>query len=401
MSRILFLVNHDVGIYNFRLEVIQRILSEGHHVIISSPYGERIDDLINEGCQYEAIEFARHGMNPVKEAALIAKYIKQIKKIKPDVVLSYTVKPNVYGGIACSITKTPYIANITGLGTAIENGGAIQKLLCLLYKMGLKNAHKIFFQNTSNEEFFASKNLYKEKHLIIPGSGVNLQRYSVLDYPSDTEAVKFLMIARIMRDKGIDEYLSAAEAIKEKYPKTEFHICGFCEQEYESKIEDIISRGTIVYHGMVPNVREVLQNMHCTVLPSYHEGMANVLLESASCGRPVIATDIPGCRETFDNGVSGIACEAKSAESLIAAIEKFLSLSHEEKEQMGKAGRIKMEKCFDRQIVVEAYMKQINSILNKKRSLKNVTLRKNRSKRRKNLTCRSWLCWYAHRRCIC
>lgn len=365
MSKILFLVNHDVGIYNFRLEVIQRILSEGHQVVISSPYGERIDDLINEGCQYEAIEFARHGMNPVKEVALIAKYIKQIKKVKPDVVLSYTVKPNVYGGIACSITKTPYIANITGLGTAIENGGLIQKILCLLYKIGLKNANKIFFQNTSNEEFFASKNLYKEKHLIIPGSGVNLQRYSSLDYPSGAETVKFLMIARIMKDKGIDEYLSAAEAIKGKYPETEFHICGFCEQEYESKIEDIISKGTIIYHGMVPDVRVILQNMHCTVLPSYHEGMANVLLESAACARPVIATDIPGCRETFDDGVSGIACEAKSDQSLIEAIEKFLSLSHEEKEQMGKAGRTKMEKCFDRQIVVEAYMKQINTILNK------------------------------------
>ncbi len=365
MSKILFLVNHDVGIYNFRLELIQRILKEGHEIVISSPYGKRIDDLINEGCEYKEIELSRHGMNPVKECALIAKYIKLIKDVKPDVVLSYTIKPNIYGGIACSLTRTPYIANITGLGTAIENGGLIQKVLCVLYKIGLRKAHKIFFQNESNEQFFASQNMYNDKHIIIPGSGVNIQRYSPLEYPVNSETIKFLMIARIMKDKGIDEYLSAAQTIKAKYPNTEFHICGFCEPEYESKMDEIKNKGTVVYHGMVQNVRGLLQETHCTVLPSYHEGMANVLLESASSARPVIATTIPGCRETFDEGITGIGCEAKSAQSLIDAIEKFLLLSHEEKAKMGKEGRVKMEKCFDRQIVVEAYIKEINAILNK------------------------------------
>lgn len=365
MSKILFLVNHDVGIYKFRLELVQRILKEGHRVVISSPYGECIDDLVSEGCEYKEIRFARHGMNPIKECILIAKYIKLIKDVKPDVVLSYTAKPNIYGGIACTVTKTPYIANITGLGTAIENGGLIQKILCLLYKFGLKKAHKIFFQNTQNEDFFAKKNIYKEKHIIIPGSGVNLQRYYTLDFPPDDTNVKFLMIARIMKDKGIDEYLAAAEEIKRKYQNTEFHICGFCEPEYESKMDDIKNKGIVIYHGMVKDIQSVLKEMHCTVLPSYHEGMANVLLESAASARPVIATNVPGCRETYDDGISGISCEPKSAQSLINAIEKFLVLSHEEKENMGKAGRVKMEKCFDRQIVVEAYMKQINTILNK------------------------------------
>lgn len=365
MSKILFLVNHDVGIYNFRLEVIQRILKDGHRVIISSPYGERINDLISEGCEYQEITLARHGMNPIKECVLIATYIKLIRDVSPDVVLSYTVKTNVYGGIACSITKTPYISNITGLGTAIENGGLIQKVLCVLYKLGLRKAHKIFFQNKGNEDFFANKNIYKDKHIIVPGSGVNLERFSPLDYPNDNGTTKFLMIARIMKDKGIDEYLSAAEYIIAKYPKTEFHICGFCEPEYEKCMEDIKNKGTVIYHGMVQDVREVLKDMHCTVLPSYHEGMANVLLESAASARPVIATNIPGCRETFDDGVSGFGCEPKSEKSLIETIERFLSLSYEEKEKMGKEGRVKMEKCFDRQIVVEAYIKEINAILNK------------------------------------
>jgi galacturonosyltransferase len=187
----------------------------------------------------------------------------------------------------------------------------------------------------------------------------------LLAYPDNSEKIKFLMIARIMKDKGIDEYLLAAETIKEKYPNTEFHICGFCEPEYENKMDEIMNKGTVVYHGMVQNVRDLLQETHCTVLPSYHEGMANVLLESASSARPVIATTIPGCCETFDEGITGIGCEAKSTQSLIEAIEKFLALSYEEKEKMGKEGRVKMEKCFDRQIVVEAYIKEINAILNK------------------------------------
>ncbi len=365
MSKILFLVNHDVGIYNFRLEIIQRILAEGHRVIISSPYGKRIDDLIREGCEYKEIKLSRHGKNPIDECVLIARYIKLIKSVKPDVVISYTIKPNIYGGIVCSLTKTPYIPNITGLGTAVENGGAIQKLVCSLYRIGLKKAHKVFFQNEGNKEFFAKKNICAEKHILIPGSGVNLQKYCPQAFPENDDTIKFLMIARIMKDKGIDEYLQAAKSIKAKYPNAEFHICGFCEPEYERRMEEIKNKGIVVYHGMVNDVRVLLQDMHCTVLPSYHEGMANVLLESAASARPVIATNVPGCRETFDEGVTGFGCEAKSTQSLIDAIEKFLSLSHEEKEKMGALGRKKMEECFDRQLVVEAYMKEINTILNK------------------------------------
>lgn len=363
MSKILFLVNHDVGIYNFRLELIQRILKDGHQVVISSPYGKRIDDLINEGCEYKEVKLSRHGMNPVKECALIAQYIKLIEDVKPDVVITYTIKPNIYGGIACSLTNTPYISNITGLGMAIKNGGPLQKLVSFLYEKGLKNAHKVFFQNEENQQYFMGKIVCENKSVLVPGSGVNLQKYYQQTFPENDNIVKFLMIARIMKDKGIDEYLSAAETIKNKYPNTEFHICGFCEPEYESRMDDIKNKGIVVYHGMVKDVRVLLQDMHCTVLPSYHEGMANVLLESASSGRPVIATNIPGCRETFDEGVTGFGCETKSSQSLIEAIEKFLALAYEEKVQMGIAGRNKMEKCFDRQIVVEAYINEINEIL--------------------------------------
>lgn len=365
MAKILFLVNHSITIYNFRLELVQALIKEGHQVIISSPYGNKIDDLIKEGCEFENIDISRHGMNPIKECVLIAKYIKLIKKVKPDVVLSYTIKPNIYGGMACSLTKTPYMVNVTGLGTAVENGGIMQKILCLLYKISLRKAHKIFLQNTYNAAFFAEKGLYKEKHQIIPGSGVNLKRFSVIKYPDEKENIKFLMIARVMKDKGADEYISAAKELKEKYPDIEFHICGLCEEEYKTQLDEIKDKGIIIYHGMVDDVRTIIKDTHCTVLPSYHEGMPNVLLESAACARPVIATNIPGCCETFDEGVTGFGCEVRSTQSLVDAIEKFLSLSHKDKENMGKAGRIKIEKRFDRQIVVEAYKKEINTIINK------------------------------------
>lgn len=366
MAKILFLVNHSITIYNFRLELVQALLKQGHRVIVSSPYGDRIDDLIEEGCEFKDIEISRHGMNPIKESALIAKYIKLIKEVKPDVVLAYTIKPNIYGGIACSLTNTPYIVNVTGLGTAIENGGFIQKILCMLYKVSLRKAHKIFLQNTYNAAFFEEKGLYKQKHHIIPGSGVNLQHFSVMNYPEDTENIKFLMIARVMKDKGADEYISAAKALKEKYSNIEFHICGLCEEEYKAQLDEIKGKDIIIYHGMVNDVRTILKDTHCTVLPSYHEGMPNVLLESAACARPIITTNIPGCCETFDEGVTGFGCKVKSTQSLIEAIEKFLDLSYEEKIQMGKAGRDKIEKRFDRQIVVKAYLKEINTLLSKR-----------------------------------
>lgn len=365
MSRILILANHDGGLYHFRIELVQRLVSDGHCVVVSCPKGIYTDKIIANGCDYREINIARHGMNPVKEIGLVSHYIKLIKDVKPDVVLSYTVKPNIYGGLACSFTRTPYIANITGLGTAIENGGVMQKVLCVLYKIGLKKARKIFFQNTSNEQFFANQGIYENKHIVIPGSGVNLNRHSPIEYPENQEVIKFLMVARVMKDKGIDEYISAAETIRKKYSNTEFHICGLCEPEYETKLEEIKKQGVVIYHGVVKDVRTIIKETHCTVLPSYHEGMSNALLESAACARPVIASDIPGCRETFDEGVSGFGCEVKSSQSLIDAIEKFMSLTYDEKCEMGRAGRRKVEKCFDRQIVVEAYIKEINAILNK------------------------------------
>lgn len=360
MSKILFLVNHDVVIYNFRLEMVERFLAEGHQVVISSPYGERIDTLVELGCEFRPIEMSRHGMNPIQEMKLLHEYIKLIKAEKPDIVLTFTIKPNIYGGMACAMLGVPYVVNITGLGTAVENGGLVQKITVTLYHMALAKVQKVFFQNTENRAFFEDRKLAIGKHDLLPGSGVNLNRFSVLEYPGE-ETVEFVFISRIMKEKGADQYLEAAEFIRNKYPNTRFHVCGFCEQAYEQRLKDLHDNGIIHYHGMVRDVREVIAKTHCTIHPTYYpEGLSNVLLESAACGRPLITTDRSGCREVIDNGINGFIVEQKNTQDLIEKVEKFLELPWEQRKAMGLAGRAKVEKEFDRQIVVEKYIQEIN-----------------------------------------
>lgn len=357
--KILFLVNHDVVIYNFRLELVERLISDGHQVVISSPYGERIDELIQLGCEYQEIKIARHGMNPMEELKLLSSYKKLLSKVRPDIVFAYTIKPNIYGAIACRGKNIPCVVNITGLGTAVEHVGFTQKITVALYKFAFTKIQRVFFQNEENMYFFVRNNIAIEKHALIPGSGVNLDRFSILDYPPDN-TVSFTFISRIMKEKGIDQYLEAAKYIRHRYPNTEFHVCGFCEQDYEQELKELANQKIIIYHGMVRDVKSILQSIHCTIHPTYYpEGLSNVLLESSATGRPIITTDRSGCREVIDDGVNGYIVKQQDSEDLIKQIEKFLSLSWEERRDMGLAGRVKVEREFDRQIVVKAYLEEL------------------------------------------
>ena len=363
MGKVLFLVNHDSGLYNFRLELIERLLSDGHQVVVSSPYGERIDQLRRLGCKYYEIEIERHGMNPFKELKLIFVYLKLIKDICPDIVFTYTIKPNIYGSIASRSLKTPCVANITGLGTAVENGGIVQQAVIFLYKFAFKKAQKVFFQNEENMRFFASKKIALNKHDLLPGSGVNLKRFLPIEYPSDKVKVEFAFISRIMSEKGIDQYLEAAQHIKARHPNTVFHVCGFCEQPYEDKLNEMMQKEIIIYHGMVRDVKTILKDIHCVIHPTYYpEGISNILLESSACACPIITTNRAGCREVIDDGVNGFIVKQKDSQDLIDKIEKFLSLSWEEKRKMGLAGRKKVEEGFDRNIVVNAYLKELRKV---------------------------------------
>lgn len=364
MKKVLILVNHEIVIYNFRLELVEKLIEEGYEVILSSPKGEKITSLIKMGCKHVETKISRHSTNPIKDIKLLIHYIKVIKKYRPDVVLTYTIKPNVYGGISCLFTKTPYVANITGLGSAVENEGTLQKITILLYKLAFKKINMIFFQNEENRDFFKRYNLASDNEKLLPGSGVNLKHFMPIPYPDDKDGISFVFISRIMKEKGIDHYLEAARIIKEKYNNVNFHICGFCEEAYEEKLKEFEQKGIVIYHGMVSDIRNILEKTHCTIHPSYYpEGISNVLLESAACGRPIITTDRSGCREVVDHNVNGFKIQTKDTKDLIFHIEKFLALTKNERKTMGEFSRKKVESSFNRDIVVEEYLNVIESIV--------------------------------------
>ena len=357
--RILILSNSDSGLYQFRKELI-RDLSASHTVICSVPNADGFLGKLEElGCTCVETDFNRRGTNPVSELKLFALYKKLIHKHKPDIVFTYTIKPNVYGGMACASLGVPYVANITGLGTAVENGGMMQIITLALYRLGLRKAQKVFFQNTSNRDFMLRHHVIRGQYDLLPGSGVKLDVFPVLPFPAG-ETVGFVFIARIRKEKGIDQYLEAAEAIRARYPQTRFHICGGCEEDYRNRLEDLQEKGVICYHGEVDNIRQIHAISQCTVHPTYYpEGMSNVLLESCACGRPIITTDRPGCREIVEDGINGFVVRQKDSADLIAKIERFLALEPERRRQMGLAGRAKVEREFDRKIVIEKYMGEL------------------------------------------
>ena len=360
--RILLLSNLDMGLYKFRREILEALASE-HEVFFSVPEGEYVSNLEETGCRFISCDYLdRRSTNPIRDMKLLKFYLRTIDEIRPDAVLTYTIKPNVYGGIACRIKKIPYIANVTGLGTTIENGGLLALLTTTLYRVGLKKTQCVFFQNKDNMKLFADKGVSKGRTRLIPGSGVNLSLNAAEPYPPEGDETRFLFVGRIMKDKGIEELLSAVTELRAENERIVLDIVGFCEEDYVKDLEEAERNGIIVSHGLQADVRPFYKNCHCVVLPSYHEGMSNVMLEASATARPVITTQIPGCRETFDEGVTGFGCEPKSTESLKTAMLSFLSLGHDEREKMGLEARKKMEREFDRQLVLDAYRDELSKI---------------------------------------
>lgn len=363
-KKVLILVNHNVVIYNFRKELVQRLVAEGYEVYLSCPQGNRIAELKEMGCHFIETDVERRSKNPFKDLRLLSLYKKMMKQVCPDIVLSYTIKPNIYGGIAARKLHIPQLANITGLGTSIEDGGLSSKLVLGLYQYGLKSAKTVFFQNRSNKAFCENSKMVKGNACLLPGSGVNLEEFSFEPYPKNTDNIVILVIGRMMKNKGTGEILQAAEQIRQKHENVIFRFIGFPDDDWKTIIDDAAAKGIIEYCGNQTDVHSYIKNSHATLMASYHEGMSNVLLETAATGRPVIATDIPGCRETFDDGKSGIGFEPQSVDALIHAVEKFLSLSDAQRAEMGRAGRVRMEKLFDRQFVVNKYIEEIEKAVN-------------------------------------
>ena len=357
--KILILGNSAGGTYNFRKELLQELIKRNHEVFLSVPnddYVERIEAL---GCKVIITEFNRRGMNPKQEQILYKKYCKIIKEVKPDKILTYTIKPNIYGGIAAKKYGIPQIANITGLGTSIEDGGISSNFILQLYKYGIKSARTVFFQNQTNLDFFKSQGLVRDNYVLIPGSGVNLTENCFEPYPEETDKTVLLIIGRMMKNKGTGEILEAAEEIRKRRKDFIFRFIGFPDDDWKAIIDEAVKKGIVEYPGNQTDVHSFIKNSHATLMASYHEGMSNVLLETAATGRPVIASDIPGCREIFDEDISGIGFKPRDSKDLIRAVNQFLELPREVRADMGKAARQKVEDLFDRNIVVNKYIEEI------------------------------------------
>lgn len=367
-KKILLAINFDEGLYNFRKELLEAFVSAGYEVHIAVPDGGFVERLCRIGCHFHDTALNRRGKNPFQEIALIRRYDEILREVRPDAVLTYTIKPNLYLGLLCRRKNIPYFPTITGLGTAVEGNGLLQRFTKWFYKAALKKAEVVFFQNETNEKLFAQLGIAPDRHRMLPGSGVNLARFAYQPFP-EGEAPQFLFISRIMKEKGIEEYLDAAQEIRKEYPEAVFRILGFLEDDYtgRERFEKLCHNGTICFEGNVEDVIPYIRASQCTVHPSYYpEGMSNVCLESAACGRAVITTRRAGCQETVKDGVSGFLVRERDSKDLIEKIRWFLSLSEKERIQLGRNGRSYMEERFDRKIVVGRYLDALAELMDSK-----------------------------------
>lgn len=356
--KILILANNDIGLYRFRKELITELLKE-HSVTISVPYGEMVEPLIQQGCVMLDTPVDRRGINPITDLKLMRMYQKIIKAVRPDLVITYTIKPNIYGGLVCRFSKIPYAVNVTGLGSVFEHGGALQQLVTLMYRSALKKARVVFTENSSIRDVLADQRIAPARKIcVLNGAGVNLNDFSYAAYPENA-VFYFIFIGRVMKEKGVEELFEAMRRLNREGHTCVLHLVGFTEENYREEIRKGSQEGWLVDHGLQKDVRPFIAAADCFVLPSWHEGMANTNLESAASGRPVITTDIPGCREAVEDGKTGFLCEKRNADSLYQAMYRMIVLSREDRIQMGVEGRAHMEKHFDKKIVVMETMRRL------------------------------------------
>lgn len=359
--KVLVVANFDVGLYKFRKELLQEILNSGHDVYISLPNGDLVQPLVDMGCQFIETELDRRGMNPVTDLKLIGKYRKILNQVKPDLVITYTIKPNIYMGMLCKNRSIPYVINITGLGTAFQSHGVMLKVFVEMYKLACKKAQTVIFENCENMQIFKDYGIVKEQQCLLNnGAGVNLEEYPYTAYPND-EQIRFLFVGRVMQEKGIDELFEAARRIKKEYDNVYFDIVGPYEDDYKDVTEQLVNDGVIEYHGFQEDVKPFIEKAHCFVLPSWHEGMANTNLECGAMGRPIITSNIHGCLEAVEDGKTGFLAKPKNADDLYDKMKKFIDLPYDKKIEMGQASHNHIAENFDKKDVVSKTIERIFS----------------------------------------
>lgn len=357
-KRVLILTNHSYMLYRFRRELIAELMKTCE-VFLRMPYRGHEEDFISMGLDCQETEFERRGMNPVKDLHLFHTYQQILRQVRPDMVVTYSIKPNVYGGIACTLAGIPYCVNVQGLGTAFQKPGICQ-MVTLMYRVALQKAKVVFFENEENAQTFLDRHILKpQKIRVLPGAGINLEEYPLVPYP-ENDRFHFLYLGRIMEEKGVRELGTAMRRLfKEQGRRVVLDVVGFCEEDMQEQINKMVEAGSMIFHDFQSNPNPYFEQTDCVVLPSHHEGMSNVLLEAAATGRPVITSDIHGCQETVDQGKTGLLCHVGDADSLYEQMLHMTQLSREQREQMGLAARRKMEREFDKKLVVQRTIEEI------------------------------------------
>ncbi|MBS1488580.1 MAG: glycosyltransferase family 4 protein [Bacteroidetes bacterium] len=365
--RIAIVLNTSWNIYNFRMNFVKALMAEGHEVHTIAPHDDFTAFLTEAGCTHHDVKMDSRGANPLKDFLLIFELRAIYKKVKPDVILHYTIKPNVYGTLAAASLRIPSINNVCGLGTIFLKRNLVSQVAISLYRLAFRFPKKVFFQNQDDQALFVNKKLINpSKTDLLPGSGIDLNRFVPVDF-SRNETFTFLLISRLITDKGILEYIDAIKKLKSQGMKAKFQLLGAKDPIHArgiklEVIDEWIQSGTIEYLGTAKDVRPFIQQADCIVLPSYREGTPRTLLEAASSAKPIITTDVPGCHQVVQNGYNGLLCRLKDADDLAKKMETIAGFDDHTLKQMGKNGRHKAESEFDEHIVIEKYRKAIGQV---------------------------------------